>query len=129
MLMMIFISLLSLQVFAPSEKALYIVKPEASNYYEPLAKVVSWYESKDDILALNITEQAVGPFQIRQIRVNDYNRRRNTDYKIEDFFDYDLSKEMFFYYARGKSYEMAAKNWNGSGLLTIKYWNNVKKFL
>jgi len=116
----------STSLYIPSDKV--IIDPNWVKY-EPLADAVYHYESNCNPLAYNPLERAVGGFQIRQVRVNDYNQLTGCSYKLEDFYDYNLSKNMFIFYAQGKSFEMAAKNWNGSGPKTIDYWKNVKALL
>lgn len=97
----------------------------ARDYLE-LAMAVQLVESNGNLKAYNSKEKAVGPFQIRPIRVKDYNQRLGTNYKLKDFFSYELSLQMFLYYANGKSYEIAARSWNGSGPKTVTYWKKVK---
>lgn len=87
---------------------------------------LNWVEVKDGTDLYNEIEDAVGWFQIRPIRVKDYNERTGSNYKLTDFYDYELSKQMFLYYAQGKTFEQAAKDWNGTGPETIKYWDDIK---
>ena len=89
-------------------------------------------ESAGDPLAYNQLEEAVGAFQIRPIRLLDYYQRTGINYKIEECFDYDISKEIFLYYARltgYPDYETIARNWNGSGKSTLTYWGKIKSNL
>jgi len=53
-------------------------------------------------------------------------------------YDFDKAKEVFLYFTdhdwRGnqisqKSFEKAAKDWNGKGPKTIDYWNKVSAIL
>jgi len=97
--------------------------------WQPLIDAVVWVESRGDTFAFNEKEMAVGAFQIRQCRVDHYRRLTGLNYTLEDFFDYDLSREMFEYFARDKTFKQAAKDWNGSGPLTEIYWKKVKTFL
>lgn len=117
------------QLRAPESSVLIIMRTESISRYGELIEAITWVESKHGSETWNPIEKAVGWFQIRQVRVDDYNKRRGTNYKLIDFFDYKLSKEMFLYYADGKSFEQAAKNWNGSGPKTIDYWRKVKQKL
>jgi hypothetical protein len=96
---------------------------------EQLAEAVYKYESGCNPLAYNPTENAVGGFQIRQCKLDEYNRLMGTNYRLEDCYDYSFSKKIFLYFAEGKTFEHAAKDWNGSGPMTISYWENVKKLL
>lgn len=96
---------------------------------EQLAEAVYKYESNCNPLAYNPIENAVGGFQIRQCKLDEYNRLMGTKHKLEDCYDYSLSKQIFLFFAEGKTFEHAAKSWNGSGPMTIEYWENVKKLL
>ena len=115
--------------FAPIWQHFTILFGESIQPYKELVKAVCKLESDNGKYIYNPVEKAVGWFQIRQIRVTDYNQRTGNNYKLEDFYDYKLSEKMFLYYADGKSLEKAAKSWNGSGPLTIKYWDKIKKYL
>jgi hypothetical protein len=125
-LFIILLSTICIKLLAPVEKVFYIEQRDSINYYDPLVKALTWVESRHGLFVWNPKEEAVGYFQIRPIRVNDYNKRTNSNYRLEDFYDYELSKKMFLYYASGKSYEKAAKDWNGSGRMTIEYWKKVR---
>ena len=127
--LILFFLLLTLVCKAPEWKCLYINRASVVNYYQPLIDAVTTVESLNGVYTWNPKEEAVGWFQIRQIRVDHYNLKRGTNYKLEDFFDYNLSKEMFLYYAKGKTYEKAAKDWNGSGPLTAVYWGKIQKVI
>ena len=86
-------------------------------------------ESQNGKYLYNAKENAVGWFQIRPVRVIHYNQLTGSNYVLNDFYDYDLSRKMFLYYASGKTYELAAKNWNGSGPMTKDYWRKIQKQL
>ena len=97
-----------------------------------LIKAVVIVESTGDTLAFNKLEEAYGAFQIRPIRILDYNRRTGKNYKIEDCYNYKISEEMFLYYAvmnNSFDYQSIARNWNGSGVMTLDYWKKVLKHL
>jgi hypothetical protein len=127
--LLIILSTLTFICKAPEWKSLSIIKVKPIERYESLIKAITWVESKNGLFVWNPLEEAVGWFAIRPIRVKDYNKRTGNHYQLKDFYDYNLSKKMFLYYANGKSLEQAAKNWNGSGPMTIDYWNEVKKYL
>jgi hypothetical protein len=38
----------------------------------------------------------------------------------------DFSRKIFIYFAKDKTYEQTARDWNGSGEMTIDYWNLIK---
>jgi len=123
---------LSLKASAPDTKQLTIISTESIEPYRNLIHAIGWVETMHDTLAYNPVEQAVGYFQIRPIRVKDYNRRTGSHYKLKDMYNYEISEKIFLYYAEqigpydpGK----IARNWNGSGVRTYYYWNRVKKYL
>lgn len=129
LLIILFLSI-SIQLLAPGgKKYITLEAGKAISQLENLIRAVVWVESQGNVFAYNPREGAVGAFQIRQIRVSHYNRLKGTNYRLKDFYDYDLSKEMFVYFAQGKTMERAAKDWNGSGAMTEIYWNKVKAIL
>lgn len=98
--------------------------------YEALIQAIFYVETGCDSLAYNPAENAVGGLQIRQIRLDDYNMRTGKNYTLEQMYDFSLAKEVFIYYAEMyQDHETIAKRWNGSGPMTIEYWNKVKSVL
>jgi hypothetical protein len=86
----------------------------------------------NDTLAYNPLEEATGIFQIRPIRLQDYNNRTGSKYKMSDLFDYEVSEKIFLYFADQigpYDMEQIARRWNGSGHMTTFYWNRIKEFL
>lgn len=127
-----FLSLLFIPVFAPDMKVAYICSVEPVDAYDRLVKAIVQVESAGDTLAYNLSEEAVGAFQIRPIRLLDYYQRTGINYKLKDCHNFKISKEIFLYYARligYPDYEMIARNWNGSGNATLDYWKKVKSNL
>jgi len=121
--------LLALRVSAPDLKVFYITFSKPVNAYDRLVNAVVMTESAGDTLAYNHLEDAVGAFQIRPIRLLDYYQRTGINYKIEECYNFNISKEIFLYYARltgYPDYETIARNWNGSGKSTLDYWKKVK---
>lgn len=102
-----------------------LTNPQFRIYY-PLIKAVVYVESRGNDSAYNPKENAIGAFQIREIRINHYNRLTGKNYTHDEMYEYDKALEVFLYFADGKSFEKAAKSWNGSGKLTIIYWEKVK---
>ena len=99
---------------------------------EKLIYAIGMVEATLDTLAYNPKEEATGYFQIRPIRLADYNKRTGKTYKLEDMYNFDIAKEIFMYYADLIGYddfETIAKKWNGSGPMTIIYWEKVKSYL
>ena len=104
-----------------------IPEPPVVCEYDVLIDAITWIESTHGLNTFNPRENAVGWFQIRQIRVDDYNKRTGNNYKLDEFYDYNFSREMFIFYARMyNDWETIAKRWNGSGPMTITYWDKVK---
>lgn len=114
---------------APGMDYLPIPRDEPVMPYEKLWRAVCIVESSNNINALNRKEQAYGIAQIRQIRINDFNKQSGRHYKTKDMFDPMKSREVFNFYCRGLDLEQIARDWNGSGLQTRIYWNKVKKYL
>jgi hypothetical protein len=105
---------------------------EPEGLYDRLIKAVIQVESLGDTMAYNLTEEATGAFQIRPIRLLDYNRRTGSKYQLVDCYNFKVSKEIFLYYAERigiEDYESIARKWNGSGKATLEYWDKVKSFL
>ena len=107
-----------------------VISLEALNYY-PLVEAVFKWETRGsmDTLSYNAREGAYGGLQIRQCRIEHYNRLTGRNYTLEDMYDFEKAREVFLYFAKGKTFEQAAKSWNGSGPMTIKYWEGVKTYL
>ena len=127
-----FLLLSALTAFAPTNGALVIFTPAPENPFKKLIYAIGMVETRFDTLSYNPVEEAAGYFQIRPIRVLDYNQRTGSRYSLNDMFDYNISEKVFLYYASQigpYNFERIAKNWNGSGKITIEYWDQVKKHL
>lgn len=97
--------------------------------YEPLWKAVCEVESDNNVYAVNEKEQAYGIAQIRQIRLDHYNQLTGKNVTLTDCFDYNVSREVFMYFALmydTSEFETIARRWNGSGQMTVVYWGKVK---
>jgi hypothetical protein len=128
----IFFLLMATRASAPNPKVGFIMFPEPIDAYSKLIKAVIQVESMGDTLAYNNIEEAIGAFQIRPIRLMDYNQRTGNNYKLADCYNLRISKEIFMYYARRSAlpdYELIARRWNGSGKATTDYWEKVKSKL
>jgi hypothetical protein len=128
----IFLSVFSLNLFAPATNALVIEPAPYLNPFGKLIYAIGMVETKLDTLAYNPKEEAVGYFQIRPIRLLDYNNRTGSNYRMRDLYDYHISEKIFLYYASQigpYNNEKIAKNWNGSGIRTKAYWKEVRKHL
>ncbi len=124
--------LFAFRVVAPDHKELIIPYSPPVEPFNRLIYAVGMVEAKGDTLAYNKIEQAVGLFQIRPVRVRDYNMRTGSRYKLKDMYDYEISRKVFLYYASKigpYNFEKIARSWNGSGVKTLDYWKRVKKHL
>lgn len=123
---------INISVFAPAREYLVIVSETPIDPFTRLIYAIGMVETRLDTLAYNPAEEATGYFQIRPVRVNDYNKRTGSNYTLEDMYDYKIAEKIFRYYAAQTGpydFEKIAKNWNGSGWMTIEYWRKVKAYL
>ena len=123
---------LALKAFAPASESLIVIRPLPVEPFKSLIHAIGMVETQYDTLAYNPLEEAVGYFQIRPIRLADYNIRTGSSYSMKDLFNYKISEKIFLYYAAEigpYNFERIAKTWNGSGQSTIQYWEQVKRFL
>jgi hypothetical protein len=123
---------ISLKVSAPVSGSLLIMDSRPVEPYNRLIRAIGIIETRFDTLAYNPVEEAAGYFQIRPIRLEDYNRRTGNHYTMKDMFNYKISEKIFLYFADQigpYDFEQIAKKWNGSGHMTIGYWNRIKKYL
>jgi len=124
--------LLGFKAFAPEDDSIVLVRAIPVEPFSTLIHAIGMVETQYDTLAYNPLEEAVGYFQIRPIRLEDYNSRTGSTYSMNDLFNYRISEKIFLYYAVGigpYNFERIAKTWNGSGKSTLFYWEQVKKFL
>ena len=143
---MAFLLFMNLPVaFCPNVKTFYIAAnspiiriPTYTASYDPLIKAIFRYESCNNELAYNPNEEAYGGLQIRRCRLDHYNKLTDNSYTLQDMYNFDKAKEVFLYFAThdrkgrpvtGKSYEQVAKNWNGSGPMTVMYWNAIQPLI
>jgi len=124
--------LAGLRVFAPGANSLIIADSAGINPFSDLLYATAMVETMGDSLAYNELENAVGIFQIRQVKIDEYNRRTGSQYALSDMYDPRLSEKVFLYFAsRYGPYkiERIAKAWNGSGPMTELYWKRIKEYL
>ena len=143
---LLFLSMISTSTAPPSNM---LIVPEITfkvprivyydaGFYEDLINALYKYEAKCNPFAYNPVEEATGGLQIRPIRLAHYNELTNSNYTIEDCYNFEISKKIFLYFCNHdgsgklipwKTWEQAAKDWNGSGPMTITYWENVKQLI
>jgi len=122
----------SIQVSAPEWKSLTIIELAPVEPYKKIAFAIGMVETKGDTLAYNPEEEAVGYFQIRPIRLLDYNNRTGNNYTKQDLFNFETSERIFLYFADligPYNLEQIARKWNGSGHQTVNYWDRIKRLL
>jgi hypothetical protein len=128
---LLFISIV-FKASSPSMKSLIIFDPPPLEPYKQLIFAIGFVETMNNPMAFNPVEQAAGIFQIRPIRLEDYNRRTGSNYTMKDLFDYKISEKIFIYFADQygpHDFEQIARRWNGSGHMTTYYWNRIKQYL
>jgi hypothetical protein len=117
---------------SPVMEAFIILNPSPLEPYKKLINAIGFVETMNNTLAYNPLEEATGIFQIRPIRLQDYNNRTGHNYKMKDLFDYEVSEKIFLYFADQigpYDLEQIARKWNGSGHMTTYYWNRIREFL
>lgn len=115
----------------------YITEGVAIRPYEDIWQAVCIVESSNNPLAHNVKENAVGIAQIRQVRINDYNRRTGEHYKLKEMYDPAKAKSVFMYYAMEigeNNAEKIIRCWNGgeNGMKkrsTKAYYYKVRRYL
>lgn len=120
----------SASLLAPSTALITIAISEPIQPCERLMHAIGMVETKWDTKAFNPVEQAAGVFQIRPIRLRDYNTRTGSKYTTNDLYDPKVSEKIFLYYASKEEsgdYGRIARGWNGSGPKTFEYWKRVRK--
>ena len=125
----------SLLSFAPTAPQFYIAESEAittyKSQYESVLNAIGWYEASDNDSAYNQKEDAYGRLQIRRSsgRIEHFNLVTGKNYTYEDMYNFKKAREVFLYYAQGKTQEQTARDWNGSGIMTVVYWMNIKNIM
>jgi hypothetical protein len=103
-----------------------------------LIDAIIYVESRGDIKAHNISEDAVGCLQIRPIMLREVNRLLGYNkYQLSDRWNKVKSIEMFNVIKQNTTNptnEKLARNWNGGWngykkQSTLKYWHKVKQQL
>lgn len=121
--------MITVKVYAPTEKVIYLESPPGINPYMDLFQAQCSVESSNRPEVINHDEQAYGLVQIRQCKLDDFNIETGKNYTLDDCLVPEISKEIYMHFASKFSpndYELIARRWNGSGLMTAKYWKKVK---
>ena len=103
-----------------------------------LIDAIIYVESRGDVNAYNVKENAVGCLQIRPIMLKEVNRLLGYNkYKLADRWNKQKSIQMFNVikeHTTNPTDEKLARNWNGGWngykkQSTLKYWQKVKEQL
>lgn len=116
----------------PYTGAAVIIQEQAINNYDAIWEAVCQVESGGNPYAVNYEKggYSVGLAQIRQVRIDHYNRLTGANYTLDDCFSLEVSKEVFMYFAhRIGNEDRLIRAWNGSGPQTIEYLKKVKSCL
>lgn len=127
-----------------------ISEPKPIDYASHIEKrlKIDYFRSVDRLIhAVRIVEsglndmavgksQDVGPLQITPIRLSDYNQKTGKNYSHADCFKFEVSKEIFLYYAGRigiEKWEEICRKWNRSSQWQdekgLQYWERVAKQL
>ena len=126
------LSLVYLQAKAPESNTFNVIADAGIKPFAVLINAIAMVETMGNNLAYNELENAVGKLQIRQVRLDEYNRRTGNRLKLTDMFDPVNSERVFLYFASLAGpyhFERIAKRWNGSGPKTELYWERIKHHL
>lgn len=135
-MMTLITTLLFLELSAPPAAYYPVVLiEEPLNNLEAIWQAVIKVESSGnpDAWVIDINDKpSIGIAQIQQSRVDHFNRLTGKNYKHEDCFDLDVSKEIFMFFARRiGSEEILIRSWNGNvkSEMTRIYYEKVKRYL
>lgn len=117
---------------APESNTFVVLESPGIRPFSVLMYATAMVETMGNNLAYNGFENAVGIFQIRQVKVDEYNRLTGRKFILTDMFEYANSEKVFLYFASRVgpyNFEKVAKAWNGSGPKTEFYWKRIKEYL
>lgn len=87
---------------------------------------VKYVETRDSAM-INHFEKAYGKGQITPVKLKEFNKENGKHYTLRDCMNESISLEIFLWHCeKYYTFEYAAKRWNGSGPMTITYWNKVQ---
>jgi hypothetical protein len=131
----ILLTFISLICKAPDIKMFFILTHNPLNPYEGIWDAICEHESKNDPMAYNRKENAVGIVQIRPILLKQYNIETRNNFQIQEMYDIKKSKQVFMHFAKkNKTNEKIARCWNGgprgmSKKITQSYYAEVKSII
>lgn len=122
--------LIPVRIFAPEWRAVGITLEEGINPFTGLWNATCHVETRHDADTINRNEQAYGIAQIRQGKLDDFNRETGKHYAITDCLDPEVSYEIYMHFAskyKPHEIEKIARKWNGSGPMTTDYWRKIRE--
>jgi hypothetical protein len=100
----------------------YVLKSEPVNLYLIVWEAIKQVETGDNDFAVNEKEQAYGVGQIRQCKLDDYNRANKSVLTLQDCFNEAVSRKVWLWHcSRYNDIETAIKRWNGQGKMADDY--------
>jgi len=102
--------------------------------FKIVCRAIAKVETNNDSTAIGdkkLKQHSYGKYQIRQSRLDDFNKKTGKHYAIKDMFDNKKAEEVFYFYYTTSDMEVIARSWNGgpSGMQkksTLKYWKLIK---
>lgn len=125
-------SFLSINLFAPDDNSVIIPVPLEINPWLDLWNATCIVESENNPSKINFQEGAYGIVQIRQCKLDDFNKTTSKDYRISTVLSESVSREIFLHHcSECNSKEEAARKWNGgpkgmSKPQTKDYWEKIR---
>jgi hypothetical protein len=135
LILVILFFFISIPIFAPADNSVIIQVPEEINRWLGLWRATCTIESENKSDMINIREGAYGIVQIRQCKLDDYNKATSGNYVLSAVVDEAVSMEIFLHHCSlCNSDEEAARTWNGGprGMekpQTKIYWEKIRLIL
>ena len=135
LILVILFFLITSRIFAPADNTVIIPVPEEINRWLDLWRATCIIESENNPLMINVREGAYGIVQIRQCKLDDFNKATSGNYVLSAVVNEAVSREIFLHHCCScKSNEEAARTWNGGprGMekpQTKIYWDKVRMVL
>jgi hypothetical protein len=110
---------LTFRAYAPEHRSLVIMENAPIQPYQAVWEAVCYVESRHNAYAigdLNLKHWSYGIAQIRQSRLDDYNRQSGNHFTLTDMYSIEKSKQVFMFYAsqyRPDQVETISRCWNG----------------
>jgi hypothetical protein len=136
MKLIILLSMFTLSLTAPPAPVIFVtgvvLRP-----FDRILNATAIVETNNDSTAVgdkHLKLHSYGKYQIRQSRLDDFNKSTGKHYTTKDMFCVKKAREVFFFYCTTSDMEVIAKKWNGGtkGMekqSTEKYWTKIKKEL